>query len=644
MSTTIHTPEPVDPDAVLAKYVRTASRAYRDRLETAYADPGAAYAGFRDMANARGLGEAAIQMRETPASFGTLLDGGAEQAQEAARLGARAYHARLAQTNATLAASVLDEAFSEALGQTAGAAAVPRLRAAWDELSAAYGPERAAAVVRRRAGDFTGGDAAPEAVDRFVEIACARDTLRERLGIGPRYDFDRPAPLPRSLDDERAAPERLPERQQARIVAVTHAMQARLATGYQYPLIAEARLHSLINQQGLAAIETAERDPTVLGELRVDRPGDSVDSVAFARAGIAYARVAYQYHTARFPDRAAELEAREALESVARSARDPQRAMEGVQEAIQLHGAALEEHLEQRRPERARGRGTDRGGPGGGGIELPDGDEPRAPERVRLADDPAVDEAVRAYIAAEEAQVESQRGQDLRKERASAETALARLDQQDEAVSRTMLDFRTAAERAYTDPLKAATAWEKLVQDEKGNLDAARSKVAENPAILGKVRSEPFPRWWGKGAALVGVANEQPARDAVPRVLDRAVAHTKAQREAINPMSWTTPEGETVHGREKVREAAGRVVSGRTTEIKAADARVREVGGVSRAEETAQRRFDALSPDQRAQAGSKLAAKGRRGAGGAALPMGVLGKSMRAARVAREVGEGPASL
>jgi hypothetical protein len=643
MSTTIHNPEPVDPDAVLAEYVRTASRAYRARLAAAYADPGAAYDGFRDMANGRGLGEAAIQMRESPESFGTLLDGGAQQAQEAARLGARAYHARLAQTNATLAASVLDDAFSEALGQTAGEAAVPRLRAAWDDLSAAYGPERAAAVVRRRPADFIGGEVDPEAVDRVVEIAAARDNLRERLGIGPRYDFDRPPPLPRSLEEERAAPEPLPERQQARIVAVTQAMQARLATGYQYPLIAEARLHSLINEQGLAAIETADRDPTVLGELRVDRPGDAVDSVAFARAGIAYARVAYQYHGARFPDRAAELEAREALESVSRSARDPERAMEGVQEAIQLHGPALEEHLEQRRPERARGRGTDRGGPGGGGIDLP-GEEPPAPERVRQGDDPAVEEAVRAYIAAEEAQVESQRGQDLRKERASAETAITRLDQQDEAMTRARLDFRAAAEKAYADPPTAVTAWEKLVQDEKGNLDAARAKVAENPAILGKVRSEPFPGWWGKGAALVGVANEQPARDAVPRVLDRAVAYTKAQREATNPVSWTTPEGETVHGREKVREAAGKVVADRTTEIKVADARVSEVGGVSRAEETAQRRLDALSPDQRAQAGSKLAAKGRRGAGGAALPTGVLGKSMRAARVAREVGEGPASL
>jgi hypothetical protein len=85
-------------------------------------------------------------------------------------------------------------------------------------------------------------------------------------------------------------------------------------------------------------------------------------------------------------------------------------------------------------------------------------------------------------------------------------------------------------------------------------------------------------------------------------------------------------------------------VADRTTEITAADARVSEVGGVTRAEETAQRRLDALSPDQRAQAGSKLAAKGRTGAGGVALPTGVLGKSMRAARVAREVGEGPASL
>lgn len=645
MSSIIDNAEPVDPDAVLEAYVLRVSRAYRDRLAAAYEDPGAAYAAFRDMADSRGLGEAAIQMREAPAAFGQLLEGGAEHAQEAARLGARAYHARFAQSNPTLAASVLDEALSDALGEVAGEAAVPRLRGAWDELSAAYGPERGAAVLRRRPRDFSGGDVAPEAADRIAGIAAARDRLRERLGQVPRPEYERAAPLPRSLEDERSAPERLPERQQARIVAASDGMRARLAAGYQHPLVAEARLHSLINQQGLAGIDIAENDPALLGELRVDRPGGIVDSAEFAQAGLAYSRIAYQYHTARLPDRAAELEAREALESVSRSARDPERAMEAVQEAIQLHGPGLEAHLERSRPQRTQGRGPERGGPGGGGMDLPDGEEPPAPARARPADDPAVDEAVRAYIAMEEAREETARGRTLREERSRAETVLERLDQQDRALNRARRDFQAAAERVYHNPGAAMTAWEKLVHREKGNLDAAREKVAKEPMLLGPLRSEPHASWWGPAATLVGVANRQPARDEVPGMLKRAVAHTKAEREVTNPVEWTPPEGKTVHGRENVREAARGIVRDRTDDIEAADGKIQKLGGVTGAEREAQRSYDGLSPAQQSEAGSKLAAKGaEKGKPGMSLPTGMLGKSLRAAKMARDLGEGPAGL
>jgi hypothetical protein len=626
MSTSIHNPEPVNPDDVLDRYVRTVAAAYRERLAAAYADPATAYAAFRDVANSRGLGDAVSQMRESPAAFGTLLPEGAERAQEAARLGGRAYHARLAQSNPNVAASVLDEAFAEALGQAGGEGAIPRLRGAWEDLSAAYGRERAAEFILRRPVDFAGPDVEPEALRITVELGCARDILRERLGVSPRPEFEQAPPLPLALQDERSAPEPLSEPQQARIVAASAAMRARLATAYQQPLVAEARLHAIINQEGLAGIKTAERDPTLLGELRAQvlddgslEPRDLVDSAEFARAGLGYARIAYQYHAARFPDRAAELEAREALEAISRSARDPEQAMEGLQEAIQLHGPALQQHLEQRRADRATGMGNDRGGPGG--MDLPDADGDRdggrsaapAPAPGRQ-DDPAVEEA------------------------------LAGLDQQDRALARAERDFKAAADRAYTDPEAAMAAWERLVLTEKGNLDAARTKVAQTPTILGPLRSQPFPQRWGGLAAMVGITNDQQARDAVPRVLDRAVSHTRAQREATNPVSWTTPDGEKIQGRDDVRKAAKGVVADRTEEIKATDAKVAKLGGVSRAEEAAQRTFDTLTPEQRTTAGARLAAKGRKGAEGAALPTGVLGKAMRAARVARDIGEGPAPL
>lgn len=646
MSSIIGNAEPVDPDAVLEAYVLRVSRAYRDRLAAAYEDPGAAYASFRDMANSRGLGEAAIQMRETPEAFGHVLDGGAEHAQEAARLGARAYHARYAQSNPTLAASVLDEALSDALGNVAGEAAVPRLRGAWDELSAAYGPERGAGVLRRRAGDFAGCDVAPETAARIAEIAAARDYLRERLGQVQRPEYERAAPLPRSLDDERSAPERLPERQQARIVAASDGMRARLAAGYEHPLVAEARLHSLVNQQGFAGIGAAERDPTLLGELRADRPGGIADSAEFARAGLAYSRIAYQYHTARLPDRAAELDAREALESVSRSARDPERAMKGLQEAIQLHGSELEAHLERSRPVRVQRRGPERGGPGAGGVDLPDGDERAAPTGWdRPADDPAVDEAVRAFIAMEEAREETARGRTLREERSRAETVLERLDQQDRALNRARRDFKAAAERVYHNPDAAMIAWEKLVHREKGNLDAAREKVAKEPALLGALRSEVYATWWGKAATFVGVANTQPARDEVPGMLKRAVAHTKAEREVTNPVEWTPAEGKTVHGRENVRAAARGIVRDRTDDIEAADGKIEKLGGVTGAERDAQRSYDGLSPAQQSRAGTKLAAtRAEKGRSEASLPTGLLGRSLRAAKVARDLGEGPAGL
>lgn len=640
MSTSIHSPEPIEPDGVLDAYVRRLTRAYRDQLTVAYEDPRTAYDAFRAVRESRGLGEAAIQMRENPASFGTLREGAGEAAMEAARLGSRAYHAVDARGNPTLAASVLDEAFSDALREAAGEAPVPRLRGAWDELSAAYGADRAAAVLQRRARDFVGVEVAPEAVESIAQLAAARDHLRERAGILQRPGHPS-APLPRGLRDEQAAPEQLPARLQERIVAAADGMRVRLAIAYEQPLVAEARLHALVGRDGLAGIETAERDPALLGELRADLAAGPADAIDAARAGLAYARHAYQYNSARFPDRAADIEAREALEAATRSARDPDRAMEGVQEAIQLHGHELEEHLERSRADRARGRGNGRGGPSGGGLDLPD-DRPREPARGD-AGDPAVDEAVRALTAMEEAREETERGRGLREERTRAEQVLERLDAQDRALARADRDFEAAAKNVYRDPEAALKKWDDLVQRERGNLEAARERVSKDPTVLGALRSEPHAAVWGPAAAKLGIANTQPAREAVPRMLDRAVGHTRAQREATEPVQWTAPDGETVHGRDRVRTAARSVVQDRTDDIQASDGKVRELGGVTGSERAAQRSLDGLTPAQRAKASTRMAAKGRgAGKGAASLATGYVGRAIQAARVTRDIAEGPA--
>jgi hypothetical protein len=113
MNRSLLDPEPVDPDTVVADLVRVTAEAYRARLGAAYADPRAAYDGFREFATSRSLGEAAIAMRERPAAFGELVEGGEEMAREAALLGSRAYNALQAQKDPQRAAKVLDEALTD---------------------------------------------------------------------------------------------------------------------------------------------------------------------------------------------------------------------------------------------------------------------------------------------------------------------------------------------------------------------------------------------------------------------------------------------------------------------------------------------------------------------------------------------------
>lgn len=647
MTKSLLDPESVDPDALLADLVRVAAAAYRGRLAAAFENPRGAFDRFHEIAVSRSLGEAAIEMHERPAGFGTLLEGGEEMAREAAVLGSRAYNARQAQNDPERAVKVLDEALTDVLGDVGGVAAAPRLRTAWDELATTYGPAAAAAIVRRRPRDFFGRMPEPEVVERAVNIAAARDGLRERLGLVQRPAYSRSAPLPRSLSDEEGAPEPLPAALQPRIVAAADGMRARLVAAYDEPMLAEARLHRLFDQHGLEGIRAAERDPTTLGNLRRDLPAGFDAARGAAEAALRYAEIAFQYHAARFPARAEELAAREALASATRSARDPERGMERIQEAIQLHGHDLEEYL-GRTPDRGRDRGAGRGGPGGGGPELPDDDRRnRSAERLSgggRKGDLAVEEAVQAFIAMHEARDEAARGQGLRDERAAAEKILTRLDQQDDVLELAETDFRAAATKVYVHPDRAFDAWKGLVINEKGNLQAAREQVEKRPEVLGPLVVEPHPAF--PAAAKLGWGNRQPARDAVPRMLDRAVAYTKAERLVTDPVEWTTPAGDTIRGRDKVRDAAREVQRVRNREITTSDRRVRDLGGIEGSEGAAQQSYDRLTPAERDRAKSELAA---RGAGNGRTPRGMLpanlvGNLARAARVTRELGEGPAGL
>jgi hypothetical protein len=131
-------------------------------------------------------------------------------------------------------------------------------------------------------------------------------------------------------------------------------------------------------------------------------------------------------------------------------------------------------------------------------------------------------------------------------------------------------------------------------------------------------------------------------------MLRRAVLYARALREAAKPVEWTTPDGETIHGRAKVRSRANTVVLDRIAKIEAADARIRELGGITGAEREVQRAFAGLSPTQRSRAEREIAAGGAaKGVTESAIATTlaeVLAKAHRFGRAARSVGEGPGSL
>lgn len=260
-------------------------------------------------------------------------------------------------------------------------------------------------------------------------------------------------------------------------------------------------------------------------------------------------------------------------------------------------------------------------------------------------EDPAVAEAVRAFVALEDAREALAQARQLREERRPAEEVLAKLDDNEKALERTRRDFRTTAARVYRDPAAAMAAWDALVHRASGNLEAAGERVRKNPEILGPLLTDPPSSVLDSAREMVGFGSTRMAREAVPQMRHRAALHTPALREATKPVEWTAPDGTKVEGREKVRSVATDIVSDRSARIKAIEEWVEELGGITGAERKVQRAFAHLSSVQRNQVARKIgAATGITEASVAAKITEVLGKAHRAARLARSLGEGPGGL
>lgn len=612
------------PDQVLAEHTRALAGAFRERLGAAYVDPQDAFIRFRDRAR-EGVGEAAALMRERPEEFGTLVDGGATAAGQAAVLGARAYQSRIAESDPAVAVEVLGVALA-AVTRRAGIAP-GHFEQGWQALRNAYGVDIAARLAAERPREVFGENADVQRAVQAVGFAAARDHLRHRAGMAQPPPASGLPPLPRSL---RHANPTLAPQLQGRLVAAADGMRRRLARAYSRPLLAEARLHTLVARHGPDALRAVAAEPAQLGDLRTPTHGTAGRSAA-VEAAVAYARIAYEYHAAGLPDQAAELAARDELVGVRRQARDTDRAMEGLHEAIQMHGPELEEHLSRAR-DRSRAPGRGEGGIGG----TAGGERVAAPTREAAGGPPPdpVQEAVTAHERAAEVE-ELRRGTSrLRSERTAAERQLAFLAEQDRELAFARRDFLASARGVYQHPEAALARWDGLLQAEGGSLSRARERLLDDPARLGRLRSEPRTGLLG----LVGLRTKRPARDAVPLVADSAERMTRARRAVDDPVRWTTPDGKVVEGRERVRERARAVVLERQNGIDRAHGRARELGGSRDTQETLLRRFDSLSPPQRREAVQR---------GGSGLlrtlqtARSIARQMIEAGRVVRGLAEGP---
>lgn len=735
MNSAAHPATAVDPDEVLREHTRQLSGDYRARLADAYDDPKDTARRFYEEASRVGPADAAIRMRDDPAYFGALRDGGEPAARQAAVLGAKAYHSRVAEGEPKVGAAVLDQAITDRLQAVRGIDR-EQVRATWDALSRAYGPDRAAEVFTRRHRDVLGESMSPAKAEQLARFAAARDHLRARAGLLQAPTYERSAPLPRSLEE--AGETGLPQGLQERLLAASDGVRKRLRAAYESPLAAEARLHQMVDEQGMDAIVAVHLDPSVLGPLRGDMPGGIDRARGLAASAMDHAEIAYGYHRARGAEEAERLRARDALDDARRGARDVERAMGGIQEAVQLDGPELQAHLDRQRergidkgdraprgpahdgpgsnggpgeapgdrpePEgRDRGvrdvnggvqgsqeavelhrpepkahqdgrreRGIDEGdgaprspvrdgpGPRGGPGETPgDRDKPKGRGRGAAdgasdasagpaqTGDPAVDAAVQAHMELEEARELSRRLRTLRQERRKAEEKLAELREQDAALTRARRDFRAVAAEMYRHPDAAIGKWQEIVAAD--GPERAGERLKKDPAILGELRTGPEPGPVRRAVrAAVRAWREAPAgepeasTDPRSRLAARAEAFAQADAATRKPVEWTTPEGEKVVGREKVREAAQGVYDRRQREIEAGEKRLDKLGGVEGAEKAAQRSLDGLSTEQKEAAARQIAK--RTGRSVLDVATGMARRTVETVRVVRTLGEGPAGL
>jgi hypothetical protein len=175
----------------------------------------------------------------------------------------------------------------------------------------------------------------------------------------------------------------------------------------------------------------------------------------------------------------------------------------------------------------------------------------------------------------------------------------------------------------------------------------AGARIVREPALLGRLRSDPEPgavlramRALSRAVRRSGQPDDAIEPQSVVRLSERAAAFTRAEAATNAPVDWTTPEGDRVTGRAEVERSARSVAEGRQREIDKGEARLKELGGLRGAEQRAQRSLDGLSPRQTREVVERL---------GGARPaldraFGVVRRTVEAGRLARTLGEGPAGI
>lgn len=564
-----------------------------------------------------------------------------------------------------------------------------RFEETWDALAAAYGPRGAYNVVRLRAGQILDVELDRDFSEKLAHLAQSRHNFLPP----PESSLSAMESLPHDGAEYRAAAGfEMPPQVRVRVEAASNALRRELARVYENPILAEARLHAIAAADRRPASFCAEiaREPERLGALRPDLPAEGRE--AAVAPALAHARVAYAFHFAPTPDHAVDLASREAVVAVQRAAAEVERAAKALDRAIDLHGPALNAHLQDLRagivrgPSRGPGRGDggegpepghpdrevalDRGSPSHPGFAAPPPDpdvaglqrgpagpapDPGAAAPARgaappAAPDPAVDEAFRVHQILDEARFLEQRGAELRAERGNAQSILAVLDFDDHEQLRTRRDADALAGRVYRHPERAVERWNELVDRCGGDAERAQKIVLANPGRLGALHSE--PAGWLSRLPLPGwVADSLPfrstaeAREQVPQFAEKAAAYSKARQQAESAVEWTTPAGKQLRDRAEIRAAAREVEKGLTTEIARNDAALLARGNVQGAERDAHGAVTSLRPEQRTVLARRLAEA--RGVPAAEMTAALSRlataprMAIQGARVLRAAGEGP---